>query len=444
MTEEKKERLLTDEPTKEDVEESSQGHYVIGIGGCGNNLIDAILLRKNSKQFEENTPKEYEDQIWVGHAMVNSNLAELANSYYFTEMKSQKPRIAASQYAFHQYGAGYNWKKGNDLLTEYIDSNSSWDAQWGDDLRTSRLERANSIWLLHSAVGGTGAGATPKFASLLQKASEMICEIPVISFPILRNLQDIEKQENINTIVGLSRLSTEVEAIIPISNEQVRRFGEYELLYNKYNEKKVSYSEENSVIVKFLELVGGCLASAQDSGKYFDITDTYMPFKQYYPSDKRTPAPILAPALKKSTREDLSEHLEIAVHSLFVQGKLIDFDPSTAWGVYLLFCGSPDQTKNISNDICYDQLIDLVTEHVGTEIDQSIELFVQTCQIEFSGLTDTWLMAFVVNPQIPEIYQAYNIADKYKTSETSISGGIRENWESIEGLINNLQNKPSN
>lgn len=444
MTEEKKERLLTDEPTKEDVEGSSQGHYVIGIGGCGNNLIDAILLRENSKQFEENTPKEYEDQLWAGQAMINSNLTELANSYYFTEIKNQKARIAASQYAFHQYGTGYDWKKGKDLLTEYLDTNSSWDAQWGDDLQTSCLERSNSIWLLHSAVGGTGAGATPKFTNLLQKISENVCEIPVISFPILRNPRNIQTQENINTIVGLSRLSTEVDAIIPISNEQARRFGEYEQLYNEYNSVNGSYSEENSAIVEFLELVGLYLASARNSGKYFDITETYMDFKQYYPSNKRIPAPILAPALKKSTRGDLSEHLEIAVHSLFVQGKLIDFDPSTAWGVYLLFCGPPDQMKTISNNVCHNQLIDLVTEHVGTEIEQSIRPFVQTHQIEFAGLTDTWLMAFVVNPQIPEIYQAYNIAGKYKMSETSVSKGIRDNWESIESLINALQDKPSN
>lgn len=443
MTEDERVASEFSEPTVEEGNVLPQRQYVIGVGGCGNNLIDAILLRKDSKQNREDMPKERWNQIMAGQAMINSNMAELADSYYFAEVKNQEAGIAANQHAFGQHGAGYDWEKAKNMLIDHLNSDSWWDDLWGDDLQSSRIERANSIWLLHSAVGGTGAGATPQFARALRDSLRNQHRTPIISFPVLSGSPDLRNQEDCNTLAGLSSLSETVEAIIPMSNKQLRTLENSDLLDIEYDDKNTVFTEENQGIITFLELMGGSLTSGQHFGQHIDISDIYSPINQYYPASEETPAPILAPVIKKSTMDDLDNHLEITISDLFEQGKLIEFNPSTAWGVSLVFCGPPDQIENIIDKTRHHQVSNLVRDHLYSEKEQSTGPFVQTYRVGLSGLDDFWLIAFVANPEIPEINRAYKMAEQYKTSDTPVGEGLENNWGLIDNLVNVLQSEPS-
>lgn len=427
----------------EEVGVLEQGQYVIGVGGCGNNLIDVILLRKNSEHLRGDIPKERWNEILAGQAMINSHLAELANSYYFTEIKSQEAGIAADQYAFHQHGAGFNREMAEDMLLDYLDSDLPWDDLWGDDLQLSRLERARSIWLLHSAIGGTGSGAIPVFVQAMRDSLGNQFKTPIISFPVLNDSLNHNEQADCNTLVGLSRLSEEAEALIPMGNNQLSTLPNSDLFDIGYNDGNMAYIEENRAIITFLELVGSCLASEHDFGDFIDITDIYMPIKQYYGSVEEAPAPILAPAMKQSTKGHPGDHLERAISDLFEEGKLIEFDPSTAWGVSLIFCGPPDQVDNIIDKTRNPQLTDIVSKCMNSEIGRPMRQFVQTYHIGLSGLDNTWLIAFVANPEIPEINRAYDVAEQHKTSDTAIGDGVEKNWPLIEKLVKVLKSEPS-
>jgi len=416
-----------------------QGQYVIGVGGCGNNLVDSLLLRNNPEGVKESLLKEKWDQISAGQAMVNSHLTELANSYYFTEIKDEQPGLAADKYAFGHDGAGSVWERAENMLTRHMELQGSWNDQWGDDLQISRIQNASSIWLLRSAVGGTGAGATPKFAKELQYALNNESRPRLLDFPIL-SMGNPTNVGNVKTLIGLSRLAIEVDGTIPTdnnfltSNTSLNNYIDIE-----YTDWDQMYSEENEIISAFLELMGGCLSSNHSFGNHLDVTDLYRPVEYYYPTGEGTPISILAPALGKYHPDEP----EATIPELFEDGKLIDFDPASAWGVSLIFCGPPDEMEKPIGNIRNQNLSDQVNEYLYTGEERPFDPFINAYTIGLSDLDDIWVMAFVANPEIPAISRAYNTVQEIKTMDIPIGESIEKHWDSIERLVTVLQNKPS-
>lgn len=385
---------------------ADSGQYCIGIGGCGINLVDTILLRQEMDGSGSGSPAGRWDQILAGEAMLNANRYELANSRHFSERKTGEATEPATAYVFDPYGegAGYDWQRGRKLLRNHIDSADSWNDGWGDDLRLSSLTDAQSIWLLHSAHGGTGAGATPEFARALRDRMEQTSDgvhdaTPILSFPVFGYRHEGTDQQELAGLIGLARLSSQTDAILPLANDHIDR-SEIGCEVDGIEDWIPPLEERNATIVQFLELLGGAVASEPGAGRGDTIRaqDICRPVTQHHPETEGSPPLVLAPAAAKSASEDGWERttLEVLLERLKMD-TLMSFEPSTANGGVFVFCCPTDDIDGLDR-VIQQEGRHALRDRLEFEGDhRSLHVY----QTSFEGLDSVYLLGLFRNPAIP-------------------------------------------
>jgi hypothetical protein len=441
--------------------------YLIGVGGAGNNILDAILLRRDT--LEEN--HEQRAVIWngglAGYGSLNTNISELEQTYYAQEEHeySRNDLLPNCIIGFgkHDYaGAGFRWDLGRDLIeADFEDGANPFKERW--DIKQQHLRDSQAIMFIHSVTKGTGCGATPVLAEKIREHvldDEFVVQKPFFSSIVLpsrgRRYADFGGRAKVNGIVGLTRASKAVDAIIPFDNQRLDSVkSEINPRINRLDEyNPPQYKEINKPLVAFLEAftmssVPQFLdreATMSIMGDVFDPADSFRPVQDKYqvdPEREYTPAVILAPVLGRMRADSFDRSkLEILARNALFQNKLAEFDPTTAWGGTFLLYGPNEKMREISQFVNDGVISDILAGDEFLDADaatgsESIDIHVN--QLVTPYLDDVFLWGTLWNPKMPPLEEMYEHAQKLKQDGNSEQAeNIRDVWSHIEPLFSCL------
>ncbi|MFB6198365.1 MAG: cell division protein FtsZ, partial [Halobacteriaceae archaeon] len=239
--------------------------YMIGVGGAGNNIIDAILLRRAT--LERNN--EDRAQVWkgglAGFGSLNTNVAELEQTYYAQVVRDfERADILSNAiigFGRSSYsGAGYRWDIGQKLMEADFEDSDPFVERW--DMTKTAIRDAQAVMFLHSVTKGTGCGATPVLANFIRE--EVLDDSYVVGKPMLSSVvlpsegsaySEFGGRAKTNGVVGLTRLSEAVDAIIPFDNARLKQVQAdiRPRIENIEAYNPPHYAELNRPLVAFLE-----------------------------------------------------------------------------------------------------------------------------------------------------------------------------------------------
>lgn len=440
--------------------------YLVGVGGAGNNILDAILLRRAT--LEENN--ERHARIWqgglAGYGLLNTNVSELEQTYYAQEEKgySRNDLLPNCIIGFgeHDYaGAGYRWDLGRDLIeADFADDADPFRERW--DLKGERLRDSQAVMFVHSVTKGTGCGATPVLA---EKLRENVLDDGIVSKPLFSSVvipsegtqySEFGGRAKVNGVVGLARTSRTVDAIIPFDNKRledvgadirprVDRLGEYNPpQYVEVNKPLVAFLEAftMSSVPQFLDRD----ATMSIKGDVFDPADSFRPVQDKYQRDPDrdfSPAVVLAPVLGRSRANTFdNSKLELLVRNALFQNKLAEFDPTTAWGGTFLVYGPEGKMQEVSELIGDGTLASIIGDKEFLDAGrstgiESVDIHIK--QLVTPYLDDVYLWGTLWNPEMPSIETMYDHALTLKQEGNSEQAeNVREVWDEVEALFSCL------
>jgi len=467
-----------DEPNSEGATTPSEGFgdfdtgsygkkwFVIGVGGAGNNIVDAMLMRRDTlRRGEEDRALIWEGGL-AGYGILNTNIAELEQTYYAQEERgySREQLMMNSiigQGAHGYQGMGRRWDHGKKVMeSDFEDGLNPFRDRW--DMDPQQIRDAQALMFVHSVTKGTGCGSTPVLAR--QVREEVLNDDFVISKALLSSVVIPSEGQNgtsaggkarVNGVVGLARMSEAVDAIIPFDNErldavgtdirpQIDGLGEY---------NPPHYADLNRPLVAFLEAFTMSStpqfvkqdASMSIHGDVFDVADSFRPVEDKYPLDLDgdvRPAVVLAPVLGRARNDRMSmSQLETLVSNALYQNRLAKFDPETAWGGTFLLYGPESKMEQISDHVADGSFRELLASEdfldagyqPGTE---SVDIHVE--QLVTPALDDVYLWGTLWNPRMPSLEGMYDHAKEIKEGNTKQAENLREAWEYVEPLFSCL------
>jgi hypothetical protein len=440
--------------TENELDYDRPGTYCIGIGGCGGRIVDSILLRRETVSDSEDSPSW--ERSLNGQAIVDSNSTLVADSYYFSEVDPNSPEQLESDYLVGEMGAGAGKDRefGRELFEEHLDSSTSWQDAWGGDLNLDPLRESNAICLFHSTTGGTGGGGTPVFTRELQEsltdetsavsesdpASDRDSTIevgtgtttPILDVPILGQTNGVAGLQSVEELIEISRLSTSTGAIVPLANEQLRQ-TDLGCEISGSDEWSQHFDNENETIVHFLEVLNSGLygQATISAGDEMDISDLLRPIEMMEPQES-TAAPLVGASIAKASEEGEwnSDRLEALVGGLD-DGKLIDFDVSTARGGVFVFCHPTPDLEGFHESIRSDSR-DLIEDFCEFET-RPYQLL--TYQTVHTGLDAPRLIGLFYNPSISRFEATLELIRERDLSETEVGEELATQWDAIETTL---------
>ncbi|SDY79014.1 cell division protein FtsZ [Halopenitus persicus] len=457
----------TDVESDVDFEDSyGKKWFMIGVGGAGNNILDAVLLRRDTlRRNNENRALIWEGGL-AGYGILNTNIAELEQTYYAQEergySRQQLMMNAIIGQGAHGYqGMGRRWDHGKQVMErDFEDGRNPFRERWDMDPQT--IQDAQAIMFVHSVTKGTGCGSTPVLARKIRE--EVLNNDYVISKALLSSVVIPSEGGNdgmsggkarVNGVVGLARMSAAVDAIVPFDNERLEAAGaditpRIDGL-QEYNPPH--YADLNRPLVAFLEAFTMSStpqfvkqdASMSIHGDVFDVADSFRPVEDKYPLDldaDHRPAVILAPVLGRARGETINRsQLETLISNALYQNRLAKFDPETAWGGTFLLYGPErkmDEVSRLVSDgvardiLASEDFLDAANQP-GTE---SVDIHVE--QLVTPDLDDVYLWGTLWNPRMPSLERMYDHAKNIKEGNSQQAENLREIWEYVEPLFSCL------
>ena len=470
-TDEDAEPIPTEPPTEGPTDElldTSYGKkwYLIGVGGAGNNLLDAVLLRRETLRADRGR----RSQIWegglAGYGVLNTNISELEQTYYAQEEceYSRHDLLSNSTIGFgkHDYaGAGYRWDIGKELLAADFDDANPFRERW--DMQPDRIRDSQAVMFLHSVTKGTGCGATPGLAERIRETvleDDVIVPKPMFSSIVVPSkgtqYSEFGGRAKVNGVVGLARTARAVDAIIPFDNKRLEeaaadirpridRLDEYNPpQYETVNKPLVAFLEAftMSSVPQFLDRE----ATMSIMGDVFDPADSFRPVEDKYEaaSDRDfSPAVILAPVLGRSRSNAFDRSkLELLVRNALFQNRLAAFDPTTAWGGTFLIYGPESKMESVSKHVNDGTLSDIITGEEFLDAESTVgaeTVDVHVKQLVTPYLDDVYLWGTLWNPKMPSLEEMYDHTERLKQEgETEQARNVREVWEYVEALFSCL------
>jgi cell division GTPase FtsZ len=422
---------------------------LVGVGGCGNNLIDSVHLRKDNLYNEGNPAVEIWNSGIQDTISTNTNRTELRESYYAEEVFSGPADEFAILHEFPGEGAGEMEQKGAEFAEQGFEERDMY-ARWAIE-DGNKIQRAQAVMFLHSAVQGTGSGSTPVVAERFRDDFGDEDDLYLYSGVVLPDRREdylLTEDGHLqnprilqNATVCLSQLSEYIDVIIPFNNKWLDR-NQVETKLNDAENYFDMYVSENRSFVSYLEAFS--LSSIpttnevgiKGSGK-FDIYDTMGPVDQLNPqgySSDEEPATLFAPAHAKTVRGDFGTRDLRKLLEILVANPLAEFDPTTAWGAALLFYGPEekiDSVQAVGRSHLLKQALDVFEVEPGFSFELSSQYIV------VPTMDDVHLWAGFWNPEMQII------DDCVRHAETQIDEG-GERGERIQGFETKLQNLKNN
>lgn len=444
--------------------------FLFGVGGCGGNLIDSVILRSETLRDGSMELDDAWPEAVRGVATVNTNSAdELDGTYYAQEYRSKDARDIAREYKIGPdgiEGAGAVEVIGSQAAqwTFQQTENDFAGLQWGGAADHSRINTAQAVIFLHSAVKGTGTGATPVIAQELDAAvgDNSIDDLPMLN-PGLTSFSvsvlpdsTADDLETSNGIVGFARLAKQVDAIIPFDNENLDGIPDSlrANIEGTNNYQVDKYRERNESLISFLETFafsGVRKGGDEDSvmgGDGFDLEDAYNPARVLKTGEGNNLAVVMAPAygkIRTGSGEFTEQSLESLVTNTLTEGKLVDFDHETGWGGAFLFETPQSQHKQVETVVNrhFDDIVER-PEHLNTGEDamEGDQMFPTRTQYLFrSDIDSVRLWALVYNPEMSRLEQWRNWAESHRGGPQQYQQRLDKKWDEIESVFSLLGRK---
>ena len=443
--------------------------YMIGVGGAGNNILDAILMRRDTLLGDNDDRALIWEGGLAGYGLLNTNIAEMDKTYYATVEKgyTRNDLVANTMIGFekHDYsGMGRRWSNGSRVAEADFEGESNpFRDRW--DMSIQGIQGAQALMLIHSVTKGTGCGATPVLADKIR--SELLSEDAIIGKPMLsavvipsegEHRSEIGGRSKTNGVVGLSRIAQAVDAIIPFNNTELEKASNDITpridRIEDYNPPE--FAQLNRPLVSFIEAftMSSIPQFADDDapmsirGSVFDVADSFRPVEDKYPAAiprEEQPAVVLAPALgrlRASSGQIGESKLETLALNTLDRNRLADFDPSTAWGGNFMLYGPKEKMEKVEpfvrdgrlrEIICGEQFLD-TDDRAGVET-----VDVQLNQLVTPYLDDLYMWATLWNPEMPSLSRMYDHAKQLKEKgETRQAENVRDIWDQVEALFEHL------
>ncbi|MHC3438626.1 cell division protein FtsZ [Natrialbaceae archaeon A-gly3] len=464
---ERREEPVTDTSTPLADDSYGKKWYMIGIGGAGNNILDAVLLRRETlKENNERRARIWEGGL-AGYGLLNTNVSELEQTYYAQEEQgySRNDLLPNCIIGFgkHDYaGAGYRWDIGKDLMeADFEDGGNPFRERW--DMAGQNIKSSQAVMFVHSVTKGTGCGSAPVLAEKVR--TEVLDQDRIVSKPLFSSIvipskgtqySEFGGRAKVNGIVGLARASRTMDAIIPFDNKrlenvqsdirpQIDRLGEYNPpQYETLNRPLIAFLEgfTMSSVPQFLDRD----ATMSIRGDVFDPADSFRPVEDKYELDPEAgfrPAVILAPVLGRSRANTIDEStLEMLVRNALFQNKLAEFDPTTAWGGTFLIYGPEEKMADVSEYVGDGTLSSILTDEEFLDAGnasgiETVDVHVK--QLVTPYLDDVFLWGTLWNPEMPTLEEMYDHAQTLKQEgNTQQAKNVRDSWEYVETLFSSL------
>lgn len=449
----------------EDLLDSAYGKkwYMIGVGGAGNNIMDAILLRKDT--LERNN--EDRALVWrgglAGYGMLNTNIAELEQTYYAQELKeySRNDLLPNAIIGFgkHDYsGMGRRWDNGEKVVRADFEEGNPFRDRW--DMDPQDIGDAQAIMFVHSVTKGTGCGSTPALAEQIREkvlSDDYVIDKAMLSSVVIPSAEDkFGGRARTNGTVGLARISQTTDAIIPFNNERLQDVqGDVKPRIEgieQYNPPQ--YTELNKPLVAYLEAftmsstpqIVDQDATMSIQGEVFDVSDSFRPVEDKYPLDldrEYTPAVVLAPVIGRSRDAQLDKSgIEILVRNALFHNKLSNFDPTTAWGGTFLIYGPEEKMEHVSPYVNDNTLRRIIGGEEFLNVDdvsgaESIDIHISQMVIPY--LDDVYLWGALWNPRMPSLEAMYDHSQQLKEEGNSRQAeSLRDIWHLVDPLFSCL------
>jgi len=443
---------------------------MIGVGGAGNHILDAILLRRETLR-EQNSPLA---QVWDGgladYAGLNTNIAELGNTFYAQQDRafSREKLITNGMigYRHHNYsGAGRNWKVGRTLMQkDFEDEKNAIKDRLDVDQRD--LEASQAVMLIHSVTKGTGCGSTPVLAKNIRNlvsegtgvADATTLSKPILSSVVLPSETEFGASEMVRGVVGMAYLSKHVDGIIPFDNSKLdAQRTDFavdidQAALEHYNPPM--YTDVNRLLVTFLEAFtmsstpqsADTTGTERISGEVFDVPDSFRPVQRKYSvaSERAyTPAVVMAPVIGTTSASRFDRaRLDTLARSTLLQGQLVDFDPKSAWGGTFMAYGPAEKMEELEPLLQDGELTSILSGQDFLAREQydgpsSIDIYVN--QLVVPHVDNVYLWGLIWNPNLPTLERMYKHArELVEQSENKEAQELREAWETIEPLFDCL------
>lgn len=459
----------TPNPSTESVDRgTSKKWLLIGVGGAGNHILDAILMRRDTLRRENSALAEVWERGIADYLNLNSNRAEVYETYYTQVDKEYSPEALVTNCMIghnrHSYsGAGRDWERGREFMQyDFEGETNAFLERW--DVDRQSLRGAQAVMLVHSVTKGTGCGATPVLAENLREILESSgpgeqgrTHKPILSSVVLPSRNEFGGSEMIRGVIGIARLSEAVDGLIPFDNAQLGSIRSdlaadiNEDWLETYNPPK--YTAVNRLLVSFLEgftmsstpISYDASATKQISGDMFDVPDSIRPAVQKYPVENNIdydPAVVMVPVLGRHDNPTDTNDLDTLVRSTLLQGQFIDFEPDTAWGGTFMLYGPEEKMSELGPLLSENRIRNIIggpdfldRESVGPG--ESVDIYVD--QLVVPQVDSVHLWGLIWNPKLPSLEQMYDHAEELVSNSNSRQAqALDEVWGSVESVFGYL------
>lgn len=432
-----------DSDTQSDTNENSfnleSKWFFIGVGGCGGNLVDSALLRKRSL-LGTNVAALWEQGL-KDAVVLNTNRGELGQTYFATEYTEGTPDDTAFNYAIGKGGGGTDPFNAREKLQNKLD-------EAGENLLRyyPKLEDAGQsegVMVLHSAVKGTGSGTSGLLTKTMKE--QRLDDSAVFHFIVLPDPKEVEGSldAQLNGLYGVLDAAKQSDAVILVDNKHLDAC-DVNVPISDYDSWANGHRSENETAMAFLEgfTISSTIPETKDerfaSGDMFDIADAMQPAITYYGDDDDV-APILAPALSSFHGNVTSrKQLKKLINTTLTEGRLVDFDPATAWGGAFLFYGPQEKIADLK-DLAEEEFDSILQEisfdfqFTGLNPGPSHKYYVGV-----EGMDEIRLWAIMWNPEMESLRKTSELIEKWDHLDMNVIQGIKEREEDMEDLFNLL------
>lgn len=439
---------------------------IFGVGGAGNHILDAFLMRRDTLDDRNSRlVRAWEGGIQT-YIPLNTNNSEVLGTYY-AQRDQSLDRTAAVQRCVLGFdnmtgqGAGEDPIAGIERVESDIDNApdhtfTRWPFTDGD------VDRAQAGLFLHSVVKGTGTGATPPLARYIRDdvlEREGRYDTPMVSFTILPNERRVEQARSSkyaeNCGFGFGRMATEVDLIIPFGNMRLERVaGDITPDIDGIEDFGHGHGELNRPLVQFAEAfmltsnaemvdMDATSSPGQNRGfgggdDGFDVPDAFRPVADVYPLDEigevGQPGVVGAPVFGRLERRSIDESgLQTLINSALRHGRLVDFDPATAWGAVFILFGPEDIMETAATYINNYQTHSIVEEAVGED-----DIDIRFHQAVVDQVDNLHLWGLFWNPHLPALESMYEQTKAARERNDHRGKEFTERWERVEPVYNFL------
>lgn len=447
---------------------TSKKWLIIGIGGAGNHILDAILMRRDTLAEQNRMLSD----VWEGgiadYLNLNTNRSEVYETYYAQRDKEYTPEslvtncmIGHSQHAYS--GAGRDWERGRNFMEhDFEGEQNAFVERW--DVDRQSLGGAQAVMLVHSVTKGTGCGATPVLAENLREMLESSGPDgrgagvkPILSSVVLPSQDEFGGSEMVRGVIGMARLSKAVDGVLPFDNAQLEQIRTDlavdidEQWLGTYNPPK--YEDINRLLVSFFEgftmsstpISYDASATKRISGDVFDVPDSIRPAVQKYPADTDLdydPAVVMVPVLGRHDSPTDENDLDTLVRSTLLQGQFIEFEPDTAWGGTFMVYGPEEKMEELSPLLMDNDLKSILGgedffDRGSTGPGESVDVYVD--QLVVPQVDSVHLWGLVWNPRLPTLEQMYEHAEQLVSNSNSRQAqALDDIWNYVEPVFGHL------